>query len=212
MLPSCFCLKSSAAGPSTDRAFRRSIRARCISICAIFSSRSSWSSARASWKHWYGSCSKGMLRDPCKAARRRREPMGLTPVRRSWRSCDRVMTRLGSRGGGGTSVGEVVVARSACRAAGVVLKARKALTSNLRYGADLAHWQRSPRPRPLNGAIAVRITAQAKLRSLEMQIQYSIRLARCGPVPRFELFSPPSITKSKWMDGMEHSYLQHSHL
>lgn len=39
------------------------------------------------------------------AARRRREPMGLTPERRSWRSSRGVETVLGSRfGGGGVGV------------------------------------------------------------------------------------------------------------
>lgn len=48
------------------------------------------------------------------AARRRREPMGLMPERRSWRSSRAVEAVLGSRfGGGGVGVGDVdVVSRA----------------------------------------------------------------------------------------------------
>ena len=42
-------------------------------------------------------------------ARRRREPMGWTPVRRSWRSSRGVETVLGSRFGGGVGAGEMDV-------------------------------------------------------------------------------------------------------
>lgn len=50
-------------------------------------------------------------------ARRRREPMGWIPVRRSWRSSRGVETVLGSRFGGGVGEEEVgVVSRvSFCR-------------------------------------------------------------------------------------------------
>lgn len=46
------------------------------------------------------------------AARRRREPMGWMPVRRSWRSSRGVETVLGSRCGGGGGGGEVDVVGS----------------------------------------------------------------------------------------------------
>lgn len=47
------------------------------------------------------------------AARRRREPMGFTPERRSWRSSRRVEAVLGSRfGGGGAGVDVDVVSRA----------------------------------------------------------------------------------------------------
>jgi hypothetical protein len=35
---------------------------------------------RASWKHWYGSCSNGILSEVLRAARRRLDPIGITPL------------------------------------------------------------------------------------------------------------------------------------
>lgn len=57
------------------------------------------------------------------AARRRREPIGWMPVRRSWRSSRGVETVLGSRFGGGGWGGEVdVVSRASKLTAVVVVK------------------------------------------------------------------------------------------
>lgn len=57
------------------------------------------------------------------AARRRREPIGRTPVRRSWRSSRGVETVLGSRFGGGDWGGEVdVISRASTLTLGVVEK------------------------------------------------------------------------------------------
>lgn len=58
------------------------------------------------------------------AARRRREPVGWMPVRRSWRSSRGVETVLGSRFGGGDGGGEVdvVASRASSLTGGVVVK------------------------------------------------------------------------------------------
>lgn len=57
------------------------------------------------------------------AARRRREPIGWTPVRRSWRSSSGVETVLGSRFGGGDWGGEMdMVSRASALMGGVVVK------------------------------------------------------------------------------------------
>ena len=109
---------------------QRAILLRISAICASLISRSAWSTFLASWKHWYGICSKGTLSDPLSAARRRREPTGWRPrVRKSLRSCRGVLTISGSRywdggagggGGGAALIVDSMVASSCLNA--VVLK------------------------------------------------------------------------------------------
>ena len=79
---------------------------RSSSICVSLVWRSARSRFRASWKHWYGSCSKGILAVDCRAARRLLDPMGCCWVSlNSLLSSRGVATLFGSksRPGGGVS-------------------------------------------------------------------------------------------------------------
>lgn len=88
------------------------------SIRFSFSSRSACKIFRASWKHWYGSCSKGMFCDVASAALRRREPNVAVASVTDCVASVFVLMELRSRpGGGGGACGGGVFwrASSFCR-------------------------------------------------------------------------------------------------